>query len=129
MTRPALEALADELCRVFLGWRLREDYEALLALEEGSLHIDLSQAEAWFEGDPLPPLFIASELRSQLEKGLLAIGRSAEDLESAHLDAQLATRPTWQRGAPVPRLHLACHISLRIAGTTASAERNNSTPA
>ena len=31
----------EALCRSFLGWRLREDYDALLALEEGALRIDL----------------------------------------------------------------------------------------
>ena len=49
------ERCAADLCRVFLGWRLREDYDALLALEEGALRVDVLSGEAWCDGDPLPP--------------------------------------------------------------------------
>ena len=32
-----LDALAEDLCRIFVGWKLREDEPALRALGEGEL--------------------------------------------------------------------------------------------
>jgi hypothetical protein len=104
------EACAADLCRVFLGWKLREDYEALLALEEGALRIDLATGEAWCDGDPLPPLFIAGELRRELEAALARGGLRAAALSLAQLDAEFAA----ERGAPgrEPRLRIACRCTL-----------------
>ena len=39
MSPEAWQTLADDLARIFLGWKLREDYDALLAIGEGSLRI------------------------------------------------------------------------------------------
>ena len=41
------QSLAEDLCRIFLGWKLREDYAALLAIGEGALRIDLRSGESW----------------------------------------------------------------------------------
>lgn len=69
-TAPDFSALAADCCRVFLGWRLREDRKALLSIGKGLLAIDIQSAEAWCDGEPLPPLFIAGELQRELEKAL-----------------------------------------------------------
>ncbi len=105
---------------MFMGWRLREDHAALLALEEGTLRIDLASGECWCDGDPLPPLFIAGELRS-------AVHAAGEKIEGGTLDAEFAKRSAWIRGEARPALDLACRVQLRSDdGLRAVAEANNS---
>jgi len=104
------DACAADLCRVFLGWKLREDYDALLALEEGALRIDLLSGEAWCDGDPLPPLFIAAELRRELEARLERAGLAPGSVRRAELEAVFAVQgaATGQE----PRLRIACRCTL-----------------
>jgi len=123
-----LQELARTLCRVFLGWRLREDYDALLALGEGSLRIDLATGEAWCDGEPLPPLFIAGELRSALAKGLADAGLAPDAVSEASLAAEFAARRRRGRVAGVAgeeALALACRVRLRGAAGDFGAEANN----
>jgi hypothetical protein len=114
------ERCAADLCRVFLGWRLREDYDALLALEEGALRVDLLSGEAWCDGDPLPPLFIAGELRRELEAALARAGLPAAALRAAELDAVFAGE-LGPAGAE-PRLRIACRCTLATAAGSFAAE-------
>ena len=104
------DSCAADLCRVFLGWKLREDYDALLALEEGALRIDVLSGEAWCDGEPLPPLFIAAELRRELEAFLERAGMASGSVRRAEIEAVFAA----QGGAngEEPRLSIACRCSL-----------------
>jgi len=121
----SLAALAPALCRIFLGWRLREDYAALVALGEGALRIDLVSGEAWCDGEPLPPLFIAGELARELAKQAAGAG-----LSLAQLDAMFAPNAGGALGVRRPPLDLACRVTLRAAtGETFAAEANNSAQA
>jgi len=120
-----LEALAGDLCGVFLGWRLREDYDALLALGEGALHLDLRSAEAWCDDEPIPPLFIAGELCTALEKGMTATGQAPGALDDARLDALFSRQPARRRGRDVARLSISCRVTLCAAGCSHAAERHN----
>jgi hypothetical protein len=121
-----LEELARELCQVFLGWRLREDYDALLALEEGFLHIDLSSGEAWCDGDPIPPLFIAAELRRMLEVGLARAGVAPQSLREARLEVAFAARTASQEGSGRgPLLQLACRSLVVTSQGEFGAEARN----
>ncbi len=117
-----MQTLCDELCRVFLGWRLGEDREALLALGEGALRIDLLSGECWYDEEPLPALFIAGELmrtlervRSEREEPL-----ASAPLRSARLDAFFATRAGSRRA-----LDIAVRVSLSDASGDWSAETRN----
>jgi hypothetical protein len=117
-----LAALPLALCRVFLGWRLREDYAALVALGEGALRLDLITGEAWCDGEPLPPLFIAGELARELAKQAPGAG-----IAFAQLDAVFAPASASALGARRPALDLACRVTLRSAsGESFAAEANNS---
>ena len=120
----AWQGLAQDLCRIFLGWKLREDYDALLAIGEGALHLDLRNAEAWCDGDPLPPLFIAGELRSEVEK-CAAGSPDGDALELATLDAEFQTRSQWRPEGEIPVLEIACRVRLRVAGRDVEAEAGN----
>jgi hypothetical protein len=115
----ALQELAHDLCRSFLGWKLREDYTALVALGEGALRIDLTTGEAWCDDEPLPPLFIAGELARELAK------RAADArLDIAQLDAVFAASAP-RAGARRPPLAISCRVTLRARGETFAAEANN----
>lgn len=115
-----LEAVAEALCRVFLGWRLREDYDALIALGEGALRVDLLTGETWCDGEPLPPLFIAGELARELAKQA-----AGAPLDLAQLDAVFAPSARSAFGVRRPPLDLSCRVSLRADGVLVAAEANN----
>ncbi|HEY8120350.1 MAG TPA: hypothetical protein VII78_03455 [Myxococcota bacterium] len=111
--------LALALCRIFLGWKLREDYAALIALGEGALRIDLLTAEAWCDGEPLPPLFIAGELARELAKEGVSVAL-------AQLDAVFAPPAASALGVRRPPLDLTCRVTLRAQkGALFAAEANN----
>ena len=105
------EACAAELCRVFVGWKLREDEDALAALGEGALRIDLLSGESWCDGEPLPALFIAGELARTLAAALERAG-AAGTVGAAELHAEFAAVP---RADGPPRLRIACRTVLRTA--------------
>lgn len=125
MEGAALTALAEALCRTFLGWRLREDRDALVALGEGALRIDLRSGEAWCDADPIPPLFLAGELQRELAAGLAAAGLAPEALRRAHLDALFRARSTWRDGREVPALDISCRATLALDAGEFTAEANN----
>src|SRR5512144_1637336 len=113
------DACAADLCRVFLGWKLRDDCDALLALEEGALRIDVLTGEAWCDGDPLPPLFIAAELRRELEASLARAGVAPAAVRRAELEAVFEA----QGGASQePRLRIACRCVLELGAGRFAAE-------
>ncbi len=117
-----LEALPERLCQIFLGWRLGDDRDALLALGEGALRIDLLTGECWCDDEPLPALGIAAELDRELDRVGLA-----DRLEAAHLDALFAARPYRSRGREGTALELACRVVLRVDGREYAAEARNQT--
>ncbi len=120
-TQPSsLEAVAAALCRVFLGWKLREDYDALLALGEGALRIDLISGEAWCDAEPLPPLFIAGELARELARSAAGV-----PCDLAQLDAAFAPAARSALGVRRPALDLSCRVTLRAGAETFAAEANN----
>jgi len=113
--------LARALCSAFLGWKLREDYAALVAIGEGALRIDLITGEAWCDGEPLPPLFIAGELVRELAKQC-----ARAPLTLAQLDAVFAPAAASALGVRRPPLDISCRVTLRDAsGETFAAEANN----
>jgi hypothetical protein len=114
------DACAADLCRVFLGWKLREDYDALLALEEGALRIDVLSGETWCDGDPLPPLFIAAELRRELEASLARAELTLGAVHRAELEAEFAAQA--DAAGREPRLRIACRCTLELAAERFSAE-------
>ena len=116
MSGADLDALARELCRVFLGWKLGADEPALRGLGEGALRIDLLRGEAWCDGEPLPSLFIAEERRRTLEAGLAGVR-----LEEAVLEAVFAVRaPGLHRRKGT--LEIGCACLLRDGGASHRAE-------
>lgn len=123
MTAPTLplDELARALCSGFLGWKLREDYAALAAIGEGALRIDLLCGEAWCDGEPLPPLFIAGELARQLAKE-----SGGARFALAQLDAAFAPAAASALGVRRPPLDISCRVTLRSeSGETFTAEANN----
>jgi hypothetical protein len=118
------DACAADLCRVFLGWKLREDYDALVALEEGALRIDVLSGEAWCDGDPLPPLFIAAELRRELEASLARAGLAPAGVHRAELEAVFEAQGA--ASGREPRLRIACRCTLELdAGRFAAEARTH----
>lgn len=128
MERALLAALPAALCRTFLGWRLREDWDALVALGEGALRIDLLSGEAWCDGEPIPPLFIAGELQREISQALGGADAASAPLQGARLDAAFSVRRVSGGARDVPSLEIACRVTLVGEGAEFSAEANNAAP-
>jgi len=120
-----LQALAEELCRVFLGWKLGGDHDVLLALEEGELAIDVLSGECSCNGDPIPPLNIAGELTDFLLRALERDGVPRATVSEASVEALFARSRRRSRGRVVPILRLACRSRVAAGDTVAEAEANN----
>jgi hypothetical protein len=108
-----IEELPQELCSVFLGWRLGEDRDALLALGEGTLRIDLMSGESWCDDEPIPALFIAGELKRRIE--------DAGPLLAARVDAVFGVRTR----AGKTTLDVSCRITLETPTGPLTAEAAN----
>jgi hypothetical protein len=119
-----LDALAGDLCRVFVGWKLREDEPALRALGEGALRVDIRSGEAWCDGDPLPSLFIAEELRRELERALREadVGSRVE----AVLEAVFEVRAPGLAGPRAETLQISCVCRLRVGEASGHGEARRS---
>ena len=124
---PELDAIAQDLCRVFVGWKLREDEPALRALGEGELRIDLLTGEAWCDGDPLPALFIAEELRRELERAL-AGESDGRALDEAVLEAIFEVRAPGLAGPRAETLQLGCACRLRAGAEVGRASARRGEP-
>jgi hypothetical protein len=122
VTLPDLDALAGDLCRIFVGWKLREDEAALRALREGALRLDLRTGETWCDGDPLPTLFIAEELRRELERALGAAELSGETDIEAILEAVFGLRAPGLTGPRTETLEIGCACRLRVGGRVGRGE-------
>lgn len=122
---PDFSTLAADCCRVFLGWRLREDRKALLSIGEGLLEIDIRNAEAWCDGEPLPPLFIAGELQRELEKALAVWEFSEAQLSDARLSAEFAV--LTERAEGQPALQITCETRFVVDGVDYRASLHNRT--
>lgn len=126
MSGSPLETLAHDCCRIFLGWKLREDFDALRALGEGSLRIDLRSGESWCDEEPLPPLFIASELKATLERTLERAAIDPHEIRAARLEVLFAAATAYSGGREVPTLKIACRSTIATATREFTAEANNS---
>lgn len=113
-------ACAAELCRVFVGWKLREDEDALAGLGEGALRIDLLSGEAWCDGEPLPALFIAGELGRTLAAALERAGAAPGSVRAAELHAEFASH--GRPGGGAPALRIACRATLQTDAGAFAAE-------
>ena len=125
MAQADLQVLAEELCRVFLGWKLGADHDALLALEEGELSVDVLSGECSCNGDPIPPLNIAGELNDFLLRGLERAEVPRDSVREARVEALFARSRRQSRGREVPVLRLACRSRIAANGLVAEAEANN----
>ena len=122
MTLPDLDTVAADLCRIFVGWKLREDESALRALGEGALRLDLRTGEAWCDEEPLPTLFIAEELRREWERALASVKLAAGIEIEAVLEAVFALRPPGLAGPRAETLQVSCACRLRIGSATGRGE-------
>ena len=70
MRKKRLNHCADVLCRMFRGWRLHSDWDALVRLGTGVLKIDILGEGCRHNDKSIPPLNIAQSLRDWLFEDL-----------------------------------------------------------
>ena len=89
MRRKRLQHIADTLCHILCGWRQIEDKPRLVELGSGTLEIDAISGACAFNGSPISPLGVATELRLWLNEDLAAHSISISALKSARIRADL----------------------------------------
>jgi hypothetical protein len=127
-----LRHAADILCQMFCGWRLINSYYDLERLGPGTVSIDALTEACSFNGQPIPPLQIAAELRAWLHQDLPQHGIEIAALTEASLTAELrfgtvakadrvtgAIHFTPDDGMVVPPIFVSCHIDCRSRVATA----------
>ena len=90
MRRKRLKHAADILCQMFCGWRLINCKPELVELGSGVVEIDALTGSCYFEGQPIPELSIAVELREWLKEDLAARQIPIEAISRAKLKARLS---------------------------------------
>jgi len=87
--RKRLQHVADTLCHMLCGWRQIQDKPRLVELGSGTLEIDALSGNCAFNGSPISPLGVATELRLWLSEDLAAHSIPISSLESARVRADL----------------------------------------
>ena len=114
---------ADNLCQIFCGWQLMFDYPALESLGSGELRIEVLAERCSHNGQPIPPLKIATALNVWLREDLEAHSIPVSSINEAVLVVLFATERhrgqrqagSWARPKP---FFVGC--SLTCASTIAS---------
>ena len=89
MKHNRLKHCAHVLCHMFRGWRLHSDWETIVRLGPGMLKIDLLTEACWHDGNEIPALAIAKELRSWLLEDLEAHNIPLDRISEAKLEVGL----------------------------------------
>jgi hypothetical protein len=92
MCRKRLQNMADNICRMFCGWRLSISKPMLVELGSGTLEIDVLTGACMFQNNPAVQLGIARELRSWMQSELLAHRIPITAIMRARLNATLSFR-------------------------------------
>jgi hypothetical protein len=90
MRRKRLKHAADILCQMFCGWRLNNSKPEVVKLGSGILEIDALTGNCFFDGQSIPELSIAVELREWLKEDLAAHNIPIETLSHARLKVALS---------------------------------------
>lgn len=77
---------------MFCGWRLHSDWETIVRLGAGMLKIDVITEACWHDGNEIPALAIAKELRSWLLEDLEAHHIPLDRISKANLEVKLEPR-------------------------------------
>lgn len=100
--RKRLQHCADTLCHIFCGWRLANSYKDLERLGTGTLSIDVIVGSCRFDGVPIEPPSIATELHCWLREDLATHGIPIVALLRASFTAHLSITAIGPRQRVTP---------------------------
>ena len=96
MKHNRLKHCTHVLCHMFRGWRLHSDWATVVRLGAGKLKIDVLTEKCWHDGNEIPTLTVAKELRSWLLADLEAHHIPLDRISEASLEVKL------ESGIPEP---------------------------
>lgn len=91
MRRKVIQDLANTLCQMLVGWRMREDLETLAALPDGELIVDALAGTARHEQAGPVTLHIGGELKAWLTERVGAQQIPIQGINSAQVTATIRT--------------------------------------
>jgi hypothetical protein len=112
MGRKVLQDVANTLPQMLVGWRMGDDMEALAALPDGTLDIDVLAGTAVHTVASLPELRIVGELHAWLKDRLEKEGILREQLTDAHLVAAICTERIATDRKRIISFHFACTCTI-----------------
>jgi hypothetical protein len=85
-----IKGIAHDLCQMFCGWRLTDSLPPLTKMGSGRLEIDVLTEGCKFQGNPIPPLPIARELKAAFPNNLKSHKATSEEITRARLLVSLS---------------------------------------
>jgi len=91
MRKKRIQEFANNVCQMFVGWRMNDDLELLAELPDGLVKVDLLTGQAEHDKTGPVKLYIATEIRSWLQDQFNKANIPSTAITSAKLDAQIKT--------------------------------------
>ncbi|WP_404418677.1 hypothetical protein [Marinospirillum sp.] len=118
MRRKRLNHYADVVCKMFVGWRMGDDMEALSDLPDGTISINLLTGDAVHSEVGLLDLHIAKEIQAWLQQQGAKEGVDIEKLKSATLEVDVDTNKVATNKKKVLLFSFSCRSNLKTDTAT-----------
>jgi hypothetical protein len=112
MGRKVLQDVANTLPQMLVGWRMGDDMEALAALPDGTLDIDVLAGTAVHTAASLPELRIVGELHAWLIDRLEKAGLPRDQMTDARLVAAICTDRIATDRKRIISFHFTCTCTI-----------------
>ena len=115
MRRKRFKHQAYVLCQMFCGWQLYADYDHLVRLAKGDLHINVLTTECYHNGTSIESLEMASVLNMWLIDDMRSHNIPIESVDEATLDVsfQVSRNPKSRKGVTTIDKNLDCKGKIR----------------
>lgn len=118
MGRKRFNHYADVVCRMFMGWRMQEDLEALAQLPDGSITVDLLAGTASHSSAGAIPLHIAKEIQAWLAHESQKDGIKLSPVEDAKLFVAVKTDTVKTNRKKIVCFSFDCRSEFRLLDRT-----------
>lgn len=121
MGRKRLNHYADVVCRMFMGWRMQQDLEALACLSDGTLSLNCLSGTATHSSVGELDLYIAKEIQAWLGHQSQKDGINLCDLKDANLLVQIKTDTIKTNRKKIICFSFDCKCDIQMADRNYSA--------
>lgn len=118
MRRKRLNHYADVVCRMFVGWRMGDDLEALSDLPNGTISLNLLTGVATHSISGQIDLHIAKEIHAWLQQQSAKEGIDISQLVTATLEIDVDTSKVATNKKKIVMFNFECRSNIQTPETT-----------